>query len=793
MIGNVLIIISLIASMLSMFNYYKSYKGFNTLKNARLFYHSMTISIVLSSAFLLYAILTHQYQFKYVFEHSNADLSTGLLISSFFAGQEGSLLLWLLFTSLIGLILINVTSKNKELESSVMLIYTLAVSFLIIMLTPMMKSPFQYLWSQPAFIETKYFSQQYINLPAIKHFLMNDPNSNKQFININSDLLSNLNLIGIHFEQFLIKGKGLNPLLQNFWMQIHPPILFIGYAIATVPFAFAVSANMRENFIEWINEIMPWVIAGILILGLGIMIGGYWAYGVLGWGGYWAWDPVENASLIPWILLTAFLHTLLIQKKTQTINKNGMYIKTNLILAALSYIFVIYSTFLTRSGVLSDASVHSFADPGKTIYIFLLIYVMAFTVIGLFPVYLNRKKISIVRSTGSIITRESGLFYGAFSLIASATVIAVGTSAPIFGQSVETDFYNQMNLPLVIIMCLLIGLSLFLRWQSTDKVDLFKSIMPAIIAATVFTALIAFSLGIDKYMTLIFAFSIFFTIIVNFQFLIKSIRLNFLFSGGQFSHIGFAIFLMGVLTTGFFSKSQQAELIKGESKKVLNKDLTFLGYNLIENGKKYVFDIRINDGESNSIAQPVMYISDYNNSMMRDPEIINYLKEDFYISPLSFKEGTAAKNSSIISLKKGQKQNYGDYEVMFSGFDFPDEIMNKMVNGEDFEIDVKLIFSDDAGEYTAIPKMKHVNGEKDYGSASMDDIDLKVQLISLDVAGQVEIAVNLNGEETNFEMKQNESITIEASIKPFIGLVWSGIVVMAIGLTIATIRRKREL
>lgn len=130
---------------------------------------------------------------------------------------------------------------------------------------------------------------------------------------------------------------------------------------------------------------------------------------------------------------------------------------------------------------------------------------------------------------------------------------------------------------------------------------------------------------------------------------------------------------------------------------------------------------------------------------------------------------------------------------MFSGFDFPDEIMNKMVNGEDFEIGVKLIFSDDAGEYTAIPKMKHVNGEKDYGSASMDDIDLKVQLISLDVAGQVEIAVNLNGEETNFEMKQNESITIEASIKPFIGLVWSGIVVMAIGLTIATIRRKREL
>src|SRR4030042_1065601 len=365
MIGNIILTLALCAGVFSVIMFYLTYRGYeNTLKMARISYHAMTILVISASVFLLYAILTHQYQYQYVFNYSGNDLPTGLLMSTFYAGQEGSFLLWAFFAVIIGLMLLEYTSKRGDLEPRVMTVFTLAAVFLLIMVNPLLKSPFSYIWSQPDYIDLKFINPAYISLPFLTNFHFQDPGSGQHFIKLSSDLYSVLMSNGITINDFIVQGKGLNPLLQNFWMQIHPPLLFVGFAMSAVPFSFAFAAMMKNEYREWIKQALPWVLACAMVLGLAIMLGGYWAYGVLGWGGYWGWDPVENSSLVPWLIGVASIHTLLVQKKTQAGGGAGRFVKTNLILSVLTFVLVLYSTFLTRSGILGDASVHSFVDPG---------------------------------------------------------------------------------------------------------------------------------------------------------------------------------------------------------------------------------------------------------------------------------------------------------------------------------------------------------------------------------------------------------------------------------------------
>ncbi|MCF6268315.1 MAG: cytochrome c biogenesis protein CcsA [Melioribacteraceae bacterium] len=794
MLGNILIVLAFLAGLYSMVQFYRSYKIGKVLKSARVAYHAMTILIISASAFLLYAITTHQYQYKYVFEYSNADLSNGMLMSTFFAGQEGSFLLWLLFTSLIGLFFLERKDYSAKKEASFMGVYTLAVSFLLLMVTPLLKSPFEYIWSIEHYVDIKYFSQSILSLPALKDYIFSNQNSDGNFVQLSEGLLYILKSNGILFEEFLIKGKGLNPLLQNFWMQIHPPILFLGYALVTIPYSFAISATIRNEYKDWVGEAKYWVIISLVILGLGIMIGGYWAYGVLGWGGYWAWDPVENASLIPWIVLAALLHTLIIQKQAWQMDKQNRFVKTNLILAALSYVFVIYSTFLTRSGILSDASVHSFSDPGEIVYLFLIIYILTFILLGFGSVFFRRNDIEVHKSDDeNLFTREYGLFYGAFALIASTIVVLVGTSSPIFGQSVELDFYNKMNLPLVIIMNLLIGITLFLKWKSTDKNNFIREILPSTVVSIVITILFAFIFNTTGIIILIFAFTAFFVLVVNIQFLFNALKTNWLLTGGHITHAGFAIFILGVLITGFFSESAKIDLYKGESLSQFGKNFTFVGYNGIENGSKFAFNVKVKDDGKESIVTPVMYRSDYNGSLMRNPDILVGFDEDIYISPLGFDSGKSENNSNTIVLNKKESKTINGVEVVFDGFEFPEEIMEKMTEGADFEIGAKLQLTKNKKEYSIVPRVIFSDGEKEYGSITIDDENLLVSLISLDVAGNVTISIESLDKVAEPKELKKDVLSVEISIKPYISFVWLGVIVMSIGLIISSIRRRKEI
>ena len=549
MIGSIILTIALACSIFSVMMYYMSFKGYkNTLNYGRIGYHSMFILVLAAAFFLEYLILTHNYGFKYVYDYSSNDLSKGILAATFWAGQEGSFMLWLLLSSIVGLVLQSYSSKRGDLEPRVMAVFSLATTFLLIMVSPLFKNPFAYIWSEPIFLSLKDISPSFINLPFLQNFRFTDGQSGQSFIKMNSDLFVALSSSGISLKEFIINGKGLNPQLLNFWMQIHPPILFSGFSMATVPFSFAMAALMKNDYKEWVKQSFPWVLAGAGILGLGIMMGGYWAYEMLGWGGYWAWDPVENSSLIPWLVGVASIHTLLVQRKSQAKGGIGKFAKTNLILCLMTYILVLYSSFLTRSGVLGDASVHSFVDPGMLVYLFLVIFIGSFIVLGFGMVIYRWKHLSEkVVSEEEVLSRDLALFTAAIVLSASALIVLVGTSAPIFGKAVDTFFYSEMHIPLAIIIGLLNGLSLLLKWNMTRGKDLLKSSVIPISISCIVTLMIVILGSVNDIMMILLAFSAAFTLTVNIDIAFKIIRASFNMIGAYVSHIGIALFILGVI------------------------------------------------------------------------------------------------------------------------------------------------------------------------------------------------------------------------------------------------------
>lgn len=333
---------------------------------------------------LLYLILNHQFQYKYVWEYSSTTLPLPLLMSTFYAGQEGSFMLWALYTSVIGIVLM-LYSSRRDYEAEAMSVYSLILSFLLLMLV--VKNPFTFIWDC--------FPADLIKSGAIPGGITN---------------VVVLDAVKGIWAQYPIEGRGLNPLIQNYWMVIHPQILFTGFSSMAVPYTLAVAALWKRDYDSWIRVATPWAVFGSMVLGTGIIMGGYWAYETLGWGGFWGWDPVENSSLIPWLLCVASIHTALNQRKS------GAFVRTNFVLSLLTFIMALYGTFLTRSGVLGDTSVHSFVDPGMWVYWLLLAFIAVFSGIGFGIFFVRMKEMQKVPVKHSYFSREFALFLGAFTI-----------------------------------------------------------------------------------------------------------------------------------------------------------------------------------------------------------------------------------------------------------------------------------------------------------------------------------------------------------------------------------------
>lgn len=283
-------------------------------------------------------------------------------------------------------------------------------------------------------------------------------------------------------------GQGLNPLLLNYWMQIHPPALYLGYVGCTVPFAFAMAALLHRNLdTVWIMLVRRWMLLTWIVLTIGIVLGGVWAYETLGWGGYWAWDPVENASLMPWLTATAFVHSIMLQARGGTL-KNW-----NIVLVTLTFLLSVFGTFITRSGVIS--SVHAFADGGIGGYFLGFLGLMLVLSVGL--IAWRKDELASDAPCESPWSREGAFLLNNWLLVAAAAAVLWGTVLPTISQelagqkiTVGPPYFNRVMAPLGLVWLALIGIGPLLSWRRTAAADVWRGVRVPLLCAVVVSPLL---------------------------------------------------------------------------------------------------------------------------------------------------------------------------------------------------------------------------------------------------------------------------------------------------------------
>ncbi len=737
MIGTISLYFALFAGIFAVTHYIKVTRGQKkSLSLGRKGLYASSTGVIVASIVLLVDILQHNFGNAYVWSYSSTDLSTGLLISTFWAGQEGSFLFWTLCSALLSFALLSYT-KTRRLEQYVLPVFLAVQSFLLVLLIA--KSPFTSIYEQ-------------------------FPNE-------------------LTPGQMPQEGRGLNPLLQNFWMVIHPPVLFVGFAAAAIPFSFAVAALWRKEYHSWLSSAFPWVIFSGLSLGAGLMLGAYWAYGVLGWGGYWGWDPVENSSLLPWIVSMALLHTMLAQARTNNL------VRTNFILAILSFVLVIYSTFLTRSGILGDSSVHSFTDPGTVVYGLLILFLGSAAALGGSFLFFRRKELRDIAKPMHWRTREFALSLGAFVLLISTAVVFFGTSLPIVSTThVDPSFYNTMHVPIAVIMMLLIGYSLLVRWEQEDGTLLKEHSWKSLTAALAATAAIGFFSMWDM-LYLLFVFASLFALFVNIELTAMSLRGDVRLLGGKIAHIGVAVFLIGAMVSGVFEQKKVAVLGLNAPQEIFGYTVTYTGKRIVE-GHKTAFSVTVQQDGSPTVLQPMMFETE-NSGTMRNPDIKSFLTHDVYLSPSGVEEGGIDEHGHL-TLLKGESASVGAARVTFTGFDMGGHNMEQTDGGTRVGARLEIVQNDQ--RETVTPYVIYDGKEQKYVGVDSKLLGTKIEFLAMSIGGMGEgkSAIQLQVKNAGGIplSGKNEALVVEASIKPFIILVWVGTLLILSGFVLSILRRR---
>lgn len=743
-IGSVLIVLAFGGVLFSLWNYFqivkeeqnppKKKKGSSAEKWlgwGRSGFYFMTLMVVLSSVYLYYLILTHQFQVSYVYRYTSTDLPLGYLISAFWAGQEGSFLFWTLLTAVMGVFFIR---HAREYEANAMLFLNVIQGFFLLLLIK--ASPFALLGRTPA------------------------------------------------------EGAGLNPLLQNPWMAVHPPILFVGYAAAAFPLIIAFAGLRKKLYQQWGVKAFPWVLFTTITLGAGIIIGAFWAYEVLGWGGYWGWDPVENSSLIPWLTVLALLHGLIVQKIS------GALKKTNLFLAVITYALVIYSTYLTRSGVLSDFSVHSFTDYGLNIYMVLFMLTIIFMGFGALAARFGEiKKVPIDYSAPN---RENALMGSILVFSVIAFFVFIGTSSPIFTalvgdpSQVHISYYDRMNLPFGILLALLLGITPFLQWHNNNFSELIKKLFVPFISAIAAWG-IALYFGLRGVLVPLFLFGATFALVSNAIVVIRNLRINWQLIGAPLSHVGVGIMLIGIIVSGNFARDERVLLTQGIAQPVMNYQLIYQGRAPAADGKDGL-NIKVVSENRNYIATPRFYFSEYNRSMMREPDVQPNILYDLYISPLELRQASAQEHDhQVLVLRKGETKSVGNLDVQFQGFDMKDH-----AEGGAVKVGAKLTVYNGDQNVEVIPAIYFDQGRKQAEAVPIPlDNGGKPISVTLNQLNASEGAVELHfdglaSESESSQPQQREQLLLEVSRKPFMNILWFGAILIIAGAVIPLSRRIRE-
>ncbi len=361
---------------------------------------------------LVWAAFTNDYSVSYILHHTNRELATAYKFSALWSGQEGSLLLWSWLLATYGFVVRTRHKVDVRLSAFASTILASVQVFFLLLLN----------FAAPPF--------------------------------------------AIEPGELALNGFGLNPLLQYPEMVIHPPMLYLGYVGFSVPFAFALGAlMMRYPGEKWIHITRRWTMVTWMFLTCGIFLGAHWAYSVLGWGGYWGWDPVENASLMPWLTGTAFLHSVMMQEK------RGMMKSWNVWLIFSTFLLTLLGTLLTRAGLVS--SVHAFAS--SNIGWWFVVYMVIVLAVCLFTYFKQRDHLVSENRLESVVSREASFLFNNMILLAACFVVLWGTLFPVLSEYVEgtkttvsAPFYNRVNIPIGLFLLMLTGLGPLLAWRSTS-------------------------------------------------------------------------------------------------------------------------------------------------------------------------------------------------------------------------------------------------------------------------------------------------------------------------------------
>jgi len=539
-IGKAVIFIAFLSAVLAFFAYFFATQRRNTdqyeswRKIGRISYITHGLAIFATIGIIFYVMVNQYYEYSYVQAHVNEDLPFRYIFSAFWEGQEGSFLLWMFWHVVLGFILIR---KAKTWETPVLAVFA-GVEILI-----------------SSMILGIYLPGEIMKLGSNPLLLIRDT--------MDAPIFQNADYVAS------IQGSGLNPLLQNYWMTIHPPTLFLGFASTIVPFAYAIAGLWTDRHKEWLGAVAPWALFSGGILGTGILMGGAWAYEALNFGGYWAWDPVENMSLVPWLILVAGIHTNLVARAT------GHSIKSTYLFYILTFGLIVYSTFLTRSGVLGDTSVHAFTEMGLETQ--LLVFLAASFLGGLIPFFYKFKQIPSKKDEEAIESKELWMFVGALILVFSGAMITASTSLPVYNE-IATLFnenhidktildpishYNQYQLWIGVFIGLLSAFAQFLRWRGTNwksySGTFFKHAGYALIGALALTFLTKTWLSFSAWQYFLLLFAGIYTVIANLDYLIFFLKGNLKVGASAISHMGFGIMIVKAywIKTSCSSKAYQ--------------------------------------------------------------------------------------------------------------------------------------------------------------------------------------------------------------------------------------------
>jgi cytochrome c-type biogenesis protein CcmF len=784
-VGHFLIILSFVSSLAACIAYFfatiyrnDTTKSYPWISFGRKLYILHAVAVFGMMATLLFIIHSHFFEYKYVWEHTSKALPTYYQFSAMWSGQEGSTLLWMFWHGVLGCVLI---FKGKKWESPVLSIVSLAQLLLASMLLGIYIFGYK-LGSNPFAL-----MRDTMNIPVFK---------------INPDWIPE-------------DGTGLNPSLQNYWMVIHPPTLFLGFAACTIPAAYAIASLWLKDFTNWVKPVLPWSLFALMILGTGILMGGAWAYEALSFGGFWAWDPVENASLVPWLILAAGIHTLMAYKHT------GYSLHATYLFFIGSFLMVLYSSFLTKSGILGDASVHSFTDLGMSGQ--LVVIILAFLIPSIY-LFINRtlnKQIPSKQEEEKLSSREFWLFIGSLIFIFSAIHITVMTSFPVINKIFHSKLappsdikshYNNIQIWMAILVSIGAAFTQFLKYKNVETSKVLKQLVLPFVVSGILSLVIIIPFKLYRFDYILLVIFGLFAIIANTQYVFQVLKGKFKIAGGSVSHIGFAIMLIGIIVSqgkqevlsinkfgidygSGFSTEESAEnvlLYQNEPALMGKYRVTYLGDSFTTSN--IYFNVRYDelDKKGNITNTFTLHPNILMNSKMGNnpvPSTRKTILSDLYThitsAPLKA-DGTQADSvvQETYTVGIGDTIPASRCLVVFESINPDAHIHGFEKKPTDIAIGAKL-------KFISLDTTYYIEPVYLVREVLATSIPAKVQKNNISFS-VVKILTQENKMQILVEQKLNKFIIMKAIKFPLINVLWLGCFVMVFGILLSMLRRKNE-